>query len=77
MPGWHGPLFMLLSNEQAALFNNQQIEFPHAGAVGMLIPRLIDGTVALQEIREGRCRQIDVGWIKCHAALLFIGSYRK
>ncbi|MNI13285.1 hypothetical protein D3C73_665020 [compost metagenome] len=72
MPGWHGPLLMLLANEQAALFNNQQIEFPHAAAARMLIARLIDGTVALQEIGERRCCQMNVGWIRWHGTLLFI-----
>ncbi|KWX86188.1 hypothetical protein AMQ83_20380 [Paenibacillus riograndensis] len=74
MRGWHGPLFMLLANEQAALFYNQQIEFPHAAAVGMRIPRLINGTVPLQEIGDRRCRQMDIRWIKWHGCAPFYGA---
>ncbi|MNC28681.1 hypothetical protein D3C75_769000 [compost metagenome] len=75
MPGGYGPLFMLFANEQTALFHNQQIEFPHTCAARMLIPRLIDGTVAFQEIRKWRGRQMNIGWIKWHAALLLVLFY--
>ncbi|MNC55139.1 hypothetical protein D3C75_1046530 [compost metagenome] len=60
MSGGHSPFLLLFTDIQAALFDNEQVEFAHSIAVRMLVSRLIDGTVTFQKIRKWRCCQVNI-----------------